>query len=148
MYSTKPSGRYAARPVAAAPLPPPRPPPAGATAGAPASSGAPPAAAAPPRPPRPPPPPAAPAAAPPPPAPPPAPAPPPRPPPPPRAPPAPGGVIFRRVGSSLDTMYIVPFAGSTAELPQLAPPLWPGSSIVPRMLGGVNSPSFLASFNC
>src|ERR1700689_1700412 len=38
-------------------------------------------------------------------------------------------------------MYIVPLVGSTAELPQFAPPLLPGNWIVPRMLGGVNIPS-------
>ena len=45
------------------------------------------------------------------------------------------------VGSSLEEMYIVPFVGSTAELPQFAPPLCPGNSIEPFMLGGVNNPS-------
>src|SRR5215510_10535400 len=48
-------------------------------------------------------------------------------PPPPRPPrPPPGGFSLRNVGSSFDTMYIVPFVGSMAELPQLAPPLCPG----------------------
>ena len=63
------------------------------------------------------------------------------PPPPPLPPPAPGVVIRKSVGSSLEEMYIVPFSGSTAELPQFAPPLWPGIWIEPLMLGGVNSPS-------
>src|SRR5206468_3660001 len=83
--------------------------------------------------------------------PPPAPAPPPRPPaPPPRGaagaqflnpPVEPGAINLIPIGSSFETMYIVPFAGSTAELPQLAPPLLPGIWIVPRILGGVNRPS-------
>src|SRR5262245_46507037 len=47
----------------------------------------------------------------------------PRPPAPPRPRLAPGSMILSNVGSSFETMYIVPFAGSTAELPQLAPPL-------------------------
>src|SRR5262249_10189238 len=69
--------------------------------------------------------------------------------PPPRAPrpPAPGSTILRYVGSSFETIYMVPFVGSTAELPQLAPPLWPGNSIVPFMLGGVNRPSLRESRN-
>src|SRR5947209_6724604 len=45
------------------------------------------------------------------------------------------------MGNSLETIYIVPLMGSTAELPQLAPPLLPGNWIVPRVLGGVNKPS-------
>src|SRR5438093_9690305 len=73
---------------------------------------------------------------------------------PPPRPPAAGGAQFRHpalepgafnlipMGSSFDTMYIVPLLGLTAELPQLAPPLLPGIWIVPRMLGGVNNPSF------
>src|SRR5580693_8526149 len=63
----------------------------------------------------------------------------PLPPPPPR--PAPGTVSVNPMGSSFDTMYMVPFAGSTAELPQLAPPLLPGICTVPFRLGGVNKPS-------
>src|SRR5260370_35372526 len=51
------------------------------------------------------------------------------------------------VGISFDPIYIVPFDGSTAELPQLAPPLWPGISIVPRRLGGVNTPSLRELFS-
>src|SRR5678815_2347240 len=44
---------------------------------------------------------------------------------------------------------MVPLLGSTAELPQFAPPLFPGISIVPRRLGGVNSPSLRDSrSNC
>src|SRR5207344_2968462 len=54
----------------------------------------------------------------------------------------PGGTIASSVGSSFETMKKVPFVGLIAELPQLAPPLWPGISIDPCMLGGVNTPSF------
>src|SRR5690606_5413622 len=46
------------------------------------------------------------------------------------------------VGSSFETTYILPLTGSTAPLPQFAPPLWPGIMIVPCRLGGVYSPSF------
>jgi len=45
------------------------------------------------------------------------------------------------------TTYIVPFVGSTAVLPQLAPPLWPGIEIEPWKLGGVNNPSLRAVLN-
>jgi hypothetical protein len=41
----------------------------------------------------------------------------------------------------------VPFVGLTAELPQFAPPLCPGSSIEPFMLGGVNTPSLREFFS-
>src|SRR5688572_14209785 len=59
--------------------------------------------------------------------------------PPPRAPP--GGMSVISVGCSFETMYIMPFCGSTAERPQFVPPLWPGIWTEPRRLGGVNSPS-------
>src|SRR6185503_5887251 len=64
--------------------------------------------------------------------------------PPPGGPPAPGGCGGRRfavVGSSFETTKRRPFIGSTAELPQFAPPLCPGSMIVPPRLGGVYNPS-------
>src|SRR5271154_5511304 len=51
------------------------------------------------------------------------------------------------IGSSFDTIYIVPLTGSAAGLPQLAPPLFPGISIVPIRLGGVNNPSFREVIN-
>src|SRR5580765_4787777 len=135
------AGLFAAGIGAAAAAPPPRPAPrapaAGGSGGAPrfppATAGAAPRAGA-----------AAPA--------------PPRPPPPPRgapaygpvpqsgraAPPprgAPGSTSVISVGCSFDTMYMVPFVGSTADRPQFDPPLWPGISIVPFKLGGVNKPS-------
>jgi hypothetical protein len=47
-------------------------------------------------------------------------------------------------GMFLATTYISPRIGSTAPLPQLAPPLWPGIEMLPRMLGGVKSPSLRA----
>src|SRR6185503_2279911 len=53
----------------------------------------------------------------------------------------PGEVIPINVGCSLETTYMNPRSGSTADLPQLVPPLWPGISIEPFMLGGVNNPS-------
>src|SRR5512143_1017211 len=58
--------------------------------------------------------------------------------------PATGGCGARRlavVGSSFETTNRRPLRGSTAELPQFAPPLCPGSMIVPCMLGGVYRPS-------
>src|SRR5579872_3724847 len=45
------------------------------------------------------------------------------------------------VGASFDTIYRYPLAGSTAAVPQLAPPPTPGIVTVPFMLGGVNRPS-------
>src|SRR5262249_11941529 len=54
----------------------------------------------------------------------------------------PGGKSLIYVGISFDTTYNVPFVGSIAELPQLAPPLWPGISIDPFRLRGVKGPSF------
>src|SRR5262245_1527961 len=49
-------------------------------------------------------------------------------------------------GRFFDTTYISPLIGSTAELAQFAPPLWPGISIEPWKLGGVNSPSLREVF--
>src|SRR5690606_4890114 len=59
--------------------------------------------------------------------------------PPPNGPPPPPSATTSctRVGSSFETTYILPLTGSTAELPQFAPPLWPGSITVPSRLGGV-----------
>src|SRR5690606_25532085 len=45
------------------------------------------------------------------------------------------------VGSSFETTNSLPANGSTATLPQFAPPLWPGIITVPRRLGGVYRPS-------
>src|SRR6185503_11314093 len=54
---------------------------------------------------------------------------------------APGGTIAISVGISFETIKNVPLEGLIAELPQFAPPLCPGISIDPCMLGGVNTPS-------
>ncbi len=58
--------------------------------------------------------------------------------PPPRRPGAVPGA-YRRVntGSSFETMKNIPRCGLIAELPQFAPPLWPGIWMVPFKLGGV-----------
>src|SRR5579871_5707186 len=53
----------------------------------------------------------------------------------------PGGTRGIIVGASCETMYNVPFAGLTADVAQLAPPLTPGIESVPRRLGGVKIPS-------
>src|SRR5262249_43332543 len=42
----------------------------------------------------------------------------------------------RSDGCSLDTTYMVPLFGSTADNPQFAPPLLPGIWMVPCRLGG------------
>ena len=44
------------------------------------------------------------------------------------------------VGSALERTNSSPLSGSAATAPQFVPPLWPGISIDPRKLGGVNRP--------
>src|SRR4030095_7792356 len=73
--------------------------------------------------------------------------------PPPRGTPAPpprgasGATMRINVGCSFETMYMNPFSGSTADRAQFVPPLWPGISIDPRILGGVNNPSLRQPLN-
>src|SRR5579862_10035118 len=54
-----------------------------------------------------------------------------------------GGSSLSSVGCSLVMTYKNPFSGFTATPPQFAPPLCPGSEIVPRRLGGVYTPPSL-----